>query len=266
MKKTFILLFLPILFFYGCAKDDGNIVDPVIGTENNSSVAVVSVDSPDTLLYSLTDALPVKIVLTNPEIISSLSATIKDFRDNIPIAAIPLTKSAQVNDSTNEYSGVFEIDTTYTSGVYTIDYNVQLLSGFKEKVAVKYVYIKRLFGNMPPVLSHLVIPDTVSFDEVFTFHVDVFDINGADDVKKVYYKMYKPDGSLVVNTQGISEFPLSDAGDTSESGDVTAGDGIYTMRLLIPTGQPAGVWRMDFHAVDFQDSLSNILSHNLTVQ
>ncbi len=265
MKKIIIIIFLPLLFFYGCAKEDETIVDPVTNGAN-SRVAVVSVDSPDTLFYSETGTFAAKIVLSHPEEVKSVTATLNDFRDNIPLATIALSQSAQLNDTTAEYSGSFGIDTTFTTGAYSIDFDVTLISGLSEKLAIKHLYIKRIYGNSPPVLSNLVIPDTVTFNEQFTFHVDVYDINGANDVYKVYYKLYKPDGTLIVNSQGISEFPLSDSGDTSESGDVTAGDGIYTMQLLIPTGQPAGVWRMDFQAIDYQDSLSNIISHNLTVQ
>ncbi len=265
MKKIIVMIFLPLLFFYGCAKEDGTIVDPVTNGAN-SRVAVVSVDSPDTLTYSVVTTFTAIIILSHPEEIKSVTATLNDFRDNIPLATVALSQSAQFNDTTAEYSASFGIDTTFTSGVYSIDFAVTLISGLSEKLAVKYIYIKRIYENSPPVLSNLVIPDTVAFNEKFTFHVDVYDINGASDVREVYYKLYKPDGALIVNSQGISEFPLSDSGDTSESGDVTAGDGIYTMQLLIPTGQPAGVWRMDFQAIDYHDSLSNIISHNLTVQ
>ncbi len=265
MKNYFIFSILSLLLFYGCSKDSSDIVDPVSANENNN-VYVVSVDAPDTLTFSHSVQLPTSIVLTNPDKIGKVKVSIASFSDDNELLNVTLPYRTLINNNKVVYNGTLDLDSNFTSGKYSIYYNVYLITGENEKLAIKYFFIKRLSANTPPVISNLVMPDSVSFNELFTFHINVFDANGANDIKSVYYKLYKPDGTLVTNSNGISEFPLSDNGDTSESGDITAGDGIFTMKLLIPSGQPSGVWRMDFQASDFQDSLSNIISHNLTVQ
>ena len=81
----------------------------------------------------------------------------------------------------------------------------------------------------------------------------------------VYYEMYKPDGTQQVNSQGLSQFPLYDNGDTSGTGDLTAGDGRYSFKLTFPVEIEIGTWEFRFYAEDRSGALSNVISHNIEV-
>ncbi len=259
MKKILSLFIFPLLFFYGCEKDFTGVVDPS-NSEQLGNVIVVNLQAPDSVSYSEQGAYSSTIELKSTSAITSVSASLFSDKENNPIEEKQMTQ-VSTTDSTISFTAEFSLDTNFVSGRYKINYYV-----LTNLLASKYFYLHRIIESLPPELSNLEIPDTVSFNEIFTFSIDVYDPNGANDVEKVFYKLYKPDGSLITNSQGISEFPLSDSGDTNESGDITAGDGIYTMRLAIPSGQPAGVWNFHFTATDFEGNSSNILIHSVTVQ
>ena len=95
--------------------------------------------------------------------------------------------------------------------------------------------------------------------------VEVSDSNGLQDVEFVFYEAYNPDGIKVVNSQGISQFPMFDDGNTQENGDVTAGDGIFTVVLTFPISAQTGTWRFEFQARDRSKTLSNKIFHNIIV-
>ena len=259
MKKILSLFIFPLLLFYGCEKNFTEIVDPS-NTGQTDNVIVVNLQAPDTVSYSDQGDFSTSIELKGASRILNVTASIFSDKGENPIEESIMEVSA-TTDSTVTFETRFTPDTNFVSGRYKINYSTST-----NLLASKYIIINRIFDSLPPELGNLVIPDTVSFDEIFTFSIDVYDPNGANDVEKVFYKLYKPDGTLITNSQGISEFPLSDSGDTADSGDITAGDGIYTMRLAIPTGQPAGVWNFHFTAKDFEGNSSNILIHSVTVQ
>jgi hypothetical protein len=259
MKKILSLFIFPLLLFYGCEKNFTEVVDPS-SSEQTDNIIVVNLQTPDTVRYADQGTFSTSIELKGAPQTLNVTASLFSDKGDSPIEESQMGITS-TTDSTVTFEARFTADTNFVSGRYKINY-----SASSNLLASKYFYITRIIDNLPPVVSNLVIPDTVSFDEIFTFSIDVYDPNGANDIEKVYYQLYKPDGSLITNSQGISEFPLSDNGDTNDSGDITAGDGIYTMRLAIPTGQPAGVWNFHFSAKDFEGNSSNILIHSVTVQ
>ncbi len=121
--------------------------------------------------------------------------------------------------------------------------------------------------KFPPVISDLFFADSVQFEEVFIFSVLAVDSNGAEDISRVYYELYRPDGSQVANSQGITKFPMFDDGN-SQAGDETAGDSIYTQKLYFPSNLPSfpsGSYRFEITAEDRTKRLSNTIVHYLEV-
>ncbi len=58
---------------------------------------------------------------------------------------------------------------------------------------------------------------------------------------------------------------MFDDGNTSENGDVTEEDGIFTVILTFPASAQKGTWRFEFQARDRSKLLSNKIIHNIIV-
>lgn len=152
------------------------------------------------------------------------------------------------------------------SGDYTVQYFVKNFLDVVEEIGVtNFAYDNTQF-NYAPVISNLDMPDVIDRDVEFSFSVEVYDENGPDDILSVYYELYRPNGDQVVNSQGISQFPLFDSGDLGLHGDEVAGDGIYTVLLTFPLEVETGDWTFFFYAEDRQNELSNEIIHILEVQ
>ncbi len=155
------------------------------------------------------------------------------------------------------------------NGVYQIEYfasdNINLPPNNFAKVGSALFTYDNNQINYPPVILNLVLPSTITRGNDFSFSLKVYDPNGASDIQTVSYHLYRPDSTLVVNSQGISDFPLYDDGNSSNHGDQTAGDGIYSAMLNFPVNQPTGIWRFEFQAKDRGGKLSNVITQNVTV-
>ncbi len=260
MKKILLLLFLAA--FFGCEKKYDNVIQP-----KPLNFQVTSISQVSFVVYNPADSL-VKffIAFNSVEGVKSVSFDIYS-PGYSKLNSSPVVLSPDNSFSGGNYfSAKFPLSKYYSSGNYNVKYFVTLTDGSAKQVAEQSFKYFNGQNNSSPVISNLVMTDTVSFDQQFTFSVSASDSNGLNDIAQVYYELYRPDNSKVVNSQGISKFPLSDTGDTGASGDVTAGDGIFTNRLTIPTGQQAGNWTFKFHAVDLSGALSNELSKTLTVK
>jgi len=153
----------------------------------------------------------------------------------------------------------------FAEGNYSIKfYALDQYEQIRKLGAHSFKYISKT-TNYVPILSNLSLPDSVKINIPFAFSVQVEDSNGLSDIQKVYYELYRPDGSKVANSQGISQFPLFDDGAENSSGDSTANDGIFTVRLTFPSGQPLGNWKFDFSASDRSNKLSNIISKQIVL-
>lgn len=260
MKK--ILLLLCLVAFAGCEKKYDNIIQP-----KPLNFQVTSINQISSVTYNPADSL-VKFYIAFNSVEGVQSVFLDIYSPNYnKLNSAPVTLSPDNSFSGgNYYSAKFPLSKYYSSGNYTVKYFVTLSDGSTRQVAEQSFKYSNGQNNSAPVISNLVMPDTVSFDQQFIFSVSAADSNGLSDISQVYYELYRPDNSPVINSQGISKFPLSDKGDTQASGDVTAGDGIFTNKLTIPTGQQTGNWTFKFHAVDLSGALSNELSKKLTVK
>ena len=101
---------------------------------------------------------------------------------------------------------------------------------------------------------------------LFQLHVvqpleKAMDSNGVNDIKEVYYIVYKPDGS----TSG-AKLLLFDDGNIEDHGDLVAGDGIYSRLIQINETNDKGTYRFEFQAEDRSGDLSNIINHFVLIQ
>jgi hypothetical protein len=86
------------------------------------------------------------------------------------------------------------------------------------------------------------------------------DQNGLSDIDKVYFVVYRPDGTTN-NSQNL----MFDDGNLTDHGDQTAGDGIYSLLIQITSANQKGTYRLEFQAKDRGGKLSNIINHSNTM-
>jgi hypothetical protein len=59
---------------------------------------------------------------------------------------------------------------------------------------------------------------------------------------------------------------MFDDGNLTEHGDLTSGDGIYSLLIQITSANDKGTYRLEFQARDRGGKLSNIINHSLLIQ
>ncbi len=273
-KSKFLLISFSIIaafLFSSCDKIPGGVVDSQI-----VDYSVEKIEAPVSVTYSKSDSsVTTTIWLANNESVNSVWCKISSLDGQIIIN--PSVSFQFVYDmipfswqrDLKTYSAKFYMSKSNPSGKYQIEYfvenNINKSPNNTAKVGSALFKYNNNQNNLPPVISNLVIPSAVSRGNNFSFSLKADDPNGVSDIQAVFYKLYRPDGTLVVNSQGISEFPLYDDGNSSVHGDQTAGDGIYSAMLNFPNTQPTGVWKFEFQAKDYGGKLSNVLTQNLTV-
>jgi hypothetical protein len=111
--------------------------------------------------------------------------------------------------------------------------------------------------SMAPELSNLSAPDTVfrSLELPFAMTVNVFDPTGQQDIRRVYFNSYKPDGS----PSSGNPFLMYDDGNVNGNGDQVAGDGIYSIIVQIRATNATGNYRFEFFAEDYSVSVNQVI-------
>lgn len=251
-KNLFALLFILTFGFWGCEQEFDNVIDSF-----NSEYQVTSVSPSSKIIYNSSDSLiTIHITFNNSESLESVYCKIYA-SDNSLLSTVSLfdegnSANGDSEKGDNIFSNKLAMSHYYPKGIYTIKYFVTDKLKNTKQIALSNFEFDNGQDNVAPVLSNLILPDSTKRDVAITFSVDVFDENGLSDVVKVYYELYRPNGTKVYNSGGISEFPLFDDGDFENDGDVTANDGRYSVQLTFPTLStvPSGNWRFEFTAVD----------------
>lgn len=270
--KFITSFFIASLFIFSACDDipDG-IVEPLI-----ADFSVYGIDAPELFTYSSADSLlETSVKIANTQTVGSVicrvmsidgSATLYDdiqmkFKEEI----IPLAEQKNLA----VYSAEIPMSKSNPKGKYLIEYyvedNIHQSPDNISKVGVHTFVYDNAQINYPPVLSNLSIPSEALWNVPFKFSIKVTEPNGLSDIESVYYELYRPDGTKMVNTDGISLFPLFDDGKTANNGDEKANDGTYTVYLVFPQNQPTGTWRFEFTAKDRSGELSNTITYNMLV-
>lgn len=149
-------------------------------------------------------------------------------------------------------------DTLRTIGVHLIRYQAIDQRGLISQPIVSSFYIDGING--PPVLSQLVMPDTVSRSSgvPFLISVQATDPQSLADVKRVYFNMIQPD---LTPFEG-NPVPLFDDGNY---GDPTAKDGLFSLLINMSTETIKGIYQFDFFAEDYSGAVSDSLTHQLMI-
>ena len=268
--KKFILYILPILIIAGCDEIPTGEV-----SQKDYSFQVVKISAPDNFVYSSNDSSFITSVIVNS------SENVKEINCDLTSPSGRVITSSLVilldngditsGDSTagdNIFSGKLELSSNDINGSYTISYNA--VNTNDQNINVGFHKFNYYNGqqNYPPVISDLVMPDSVTSGNLFNFSVKVFDPNGYEDIKEVYFELYYPDGSLVVDpSNGQSKFFMLDNGDANfPYGDAVANDGIFSFMNSFGSSAKGQIRKFVFHATDRADSLSNTIIHDIYVK
>lgn len=261
MRKSYFLL-IPLLI-WGCEKAYDNLIDT--STENFQVSNVIFIDHSPPVVYDLKtpadSLLKLRINFTEESVVNKTFFDVYA-SDNSRLNSSPI-EMQKVTE--NIFENQFILKREYPIGNYTVRFSASGLDGKNKQVAVASFYFNNGQDNLPPEISNLVIPDTISKGAFFNFSIMVSDSNGLNDIRKedgVFFNLFRPDTSIVQ----AGPFYMHDDGD-AVFGDEIAGDGIFSFRNLFlqDTTTQVGNWRFVFQARDLSGLGSNIIEHYLYV-
>ena len=268
MKKFALLILLPILF-WGCEKT----YDSVINPKQNNSIRVTGISPIGTVDLSTTDSVVTFAISFNSseEIQSVYCNIISPAGTQLNISAISLyddgnlSAHGDASKNDNTFSNKFTMSSSYINGVYIVQFYVTDIYEATNYISAQNFAFNNNSEQFAPVISDLILPDSVALGQSFVFSVTASDSNGLNDIDYVYFELYRPDSTIVTDNSGNSLFAMHDDGNTTVWGDTTAGDGIYSYKnSFSPTAQ-LGNWRFEFQAIDRNSLLSNKIVQNLKV-
>ncbi|MFQ6604395.1 MAG: hypothetical protein ACE5D8_02465 [Fidelibacterota bacterium] len=130
-------------------------------------------------------------------------------------------------------------------------------------------------GNLTPNIVSVTVPDTIirptSGYQLYLITCTVQDANGLDDIRWVGFRSYNTVLDSFMNNGNYIYLYDDGSQDTLylpdiTSGDVTAGDGIYSFRALVSSGSTAGVYDWIFEAQDAAYAFSDTVIRRVVVQ
>ena len=266
--KTFKFLAISLLLIIitiGCDKKYDNVVE-----NSNPDYQVILVAPSDSIRYNPLDSLiNIRIEFNSSANIQSVFCDVYA-ADNTKLNSSPLTlldngKIENGDDVANDgsFANKIALSEYYPNGFYNIRYFVTDKSSKTNQVALGTFKFDNGQANFAPVIfDDIVDPDTaiVTDTTIIITSIAVTDQNGLSDIDKVYFVVYRPNGTTS-NTQNL----MFDDG-LQIHGDQTAGDGIYSLVIEIYSTNTKGTYRLEFQAKDRGAKLSNIINHSLLIQ
>lgn len=265
-RMKFITLSLLLIFIVlGCDKNYDNVIENL-----NPEYQVVLVTPSDSIRFNPLDSLiNVRIALNSATNIQSVFCDVYA-ADNTKLNSSPLAlldngKSENGDDVAGDFSFANKIALSefYPNGIYNIKYFVTDASATTKQVALGTFKYDNGQANIAPVIFDVFVdPDTavVTDTTIILTSINVSDQNGLSDIDKVYFVVYRPNGT----TSGSQNLMFDDG--LQIHGDQTAGDGIYSLVIEIYSTNTKGTYRLEFQAKDRGAKLSNIINHSLLIQ
>jgi hypothetical protein len=258
MQKAF-LLFIPLLI-WGCEQDYDNVIDT--STENYQVSFIVGIKDTVDLKIPADSLLSLRLIFTPQSVVnkSFFSIIASDFTQ-LNASPIEMTEVSE-----NVFENQFILTNENPNGMYTIKFSANGSDGINKQVAISNFYFNNGQDNVPPKISNLVCPDSIARGVSFVFSVTAVDSNGRTDILSTFFSLYRPDGTIVEESPGDIYFAMDDHGNLVVFGDTTANDGIYSFKNSFGSNSQTGNWKFVFQAIDWSDSLSNIIEHFLFVE
>jgi len=260
--KTRRPLFQYILFLFsialilncdGCS--DNPVKDDSPELYDLTAPASVQVDSTDTLFFS--------VAVRDPQGLSNIDRvffTIKSSDSSLICDTLFMTDDGQDGDSIADdgiYSHIIVGGEIFTqNGEYLFEFAAFDIDNNQSNVLSRIIAIN---SQPQPYVYNLEFPDflPIGFTDTVCLHLSVRDIQGLDDIDKVYFTIEMPDGSIDPDTSFMH--------DDGQLCDDTANDGIYGYSLTSPdTSYETGDYIFHFTAVDLENNQGNIISDTIT--
>lgn len=264
--KSFSISLLLVIIFIACDKQYDNVIE-----NTNSDYQVKLVSPSDSIRFNPIDSLiSIRIAfnsfLSIQNVYCDVYASDNTKLNTSPLSLLDNGKIANGDDVANDgsYANKIALSEYYPNGIYNIKYFVTDKSNTTKQVALGTFKFDNGQNNFAPViLDDVVDPDSavVTDTTIILTALKVSDQNGLSDIDKVYFVVYRPNGT----TSG-SQNLMFDDGNLSQHGDQTAGDGIYSLVIEIYSTNTKGTYRLEFQAKDRGGKLSNIINHSLLIQ
>jgi hypothetical protein len=259
MRKSYFLL-IPLLI-WGCEKSYEEIIDS--GTDNYQVSTIAGIkDTVDLRKEPGDSLLNLRLIFTPSSQVYKAYFDIYA-SDNSRLNTQPVEMFEVID---NLYENQFSLKREYPIGNYIIRFYAEGFEGNLKQVALGTFYFKNGQDNLPPVISNVICPDTVSRGINFVFSVKTVDPNGRADILSTFFSLYRPDGTPVEENPGDIYFAMDDSGNLEVFGDSTANDGVYSFKNSFSPTSMTGQWKFVFQAIDRSNSLSNVIEHYLLVQ
>lgn len=262
----FVTVLIAVIFLIGCEKKFDNLID-----NSSHNYQVESVSPKDSIIFNVIDSsLVISIQFYSTSKLNSVYALIIDpAGKNYSSEKIFLFDNGKLENgdllaNDKKFSNKIFMKSRDLTGRYTIKYyvNDDLLAN---RFAAQTTFVFRNgVSNIAPVISNAFIdPDTLVVTTTTTIQTRVrtFDENGLNDIKEVYFIVYRPDGT----TNNIKTL-LFDDGNVNDNGDLIAGDGVFSRKIQVNENNVKGTYRFEFRASDRGGLLSNIINYPVLIQ
>ena len=275
LKKIFFLricIILFIIFIFGsCEKKDDTIIDPTY----YSPIISGSYKSIDTVFTSsatpaISFSVSVSVDENNGGSIKSVTCKVIA-PDNLTVWTFQMNDNGILPDSiANDRRYSCNVSITDIQCLLIGAYGIQLIaentSGLISNTILLSIPVVNQI-NQPPVLSNLLAPDSihvpVSGQLNNVLSLVATDPDGKCDIRNVYFKSFKPDGSPSNNGNPIY---LYDDGDIPLHGDTTANDSRYSCIIAITSAQTTlGPFKFVYEAFDNSNAQSQQLIDTIYV-
>jgi hypothetical protein len=251
----------------GCEKQNGGPID-LAGAPPFLRSATISPDSipltaltPVNGLYTL--SVQVTAQVQEPAAPGSLGSVVAEALPPSGEDAIAVSSLHQVAiaGGVRSFGGQLQFTVSRSDvGSYRVRVSAMDQLGVEGNSVYRTLSITRI--NAPPTLSNLVAPDTVSLPQTGTvsipMSVDVSDSNGLSDVREVFFRSLdssNPTGKVFLFDDGAASH-----------GDLAAGDGTYSVIIVLSSTNDRKTYRFAFQASDASGDTSATLLHRLTVK
>lgn len=275
LKISKIICASLLLLVFSCDDIPNDVVEAL-----ETDIVVTKVTPPGNVIYSdETTSFTIGIEFENAEDVSEVYCRVS-FYD----ASFTLYDNIQLlDDGDSDNNGDYvagdskfaareTISDENPSGNYQIDFYVKPNSLAFYKAASTHFYFDNQQDNIPPVISNLTMPDSVLRGVDFQITMKAVDQNGQRDLKRVFFQLYRPDGTVVYDTRpdpDIDYWLMADNGDADSVdviyGDVAAGDSVYSFKNSFGESSATGLWKFIFKAEDRGGKKSDEIEHNLEV-
>ncbi len=259
--KYFALIIVIAVFFASCEKEDTSVIDPrltfptILGTLITPTV------------FDTSDVNGIAWAkVASEETVASVTVTIKNPL-NSEIGVFNLRDDGAAPDTAEgdgKYTGYFTFSMQCRIvGDYRGEFLARNISGLNSPLDTRSFRVENS-NNIKSTLSNLVAPDSVqrpvSGQTPIFLEIQAGDPDGLCDVYRVFFNSFKPD----TTPSSGNPFLMYDDG-SQQHCDAVAGDGKYSLCVVIDNQAQLGYYNFRFNAEDRSFLLSDTLSHLIKV-